>query len=297
MDSSEDSTDRVRCVSDCCRECSVKPFLEFDDATGDREVRSIVRCHQCGTGFTQPPMPDVAALYADRTSRDFQPHTGRLARLIKRIAFRRDARRLVASIGQEPAVAIDFACGSGLFTQCLSEVLPPSTRVVGADFHPNRPRELDTAEYLPFAELEQLAAGADLVLAMHVVEHDDSPAALLRRIARLARPGGHIIVEVPNIDCVWARIFRHGWDAWYLPYHRVHFSRAGLRRLVESCGLAVEREVDVSIPGMGRTLAHILGRRNTLPFILLSAALQPLQWSLERLSGHPSALRFVLRKA
>jgi hypothetical protein len=47
----------------------------------------------------------------------------------------------------------------------------------------------------------------------------------------------------------------------------------------------------------GRTLANLAGRSNSLVFILLGAALHPIQWGVERALRRPSALRLVARKA
>jgi len=92
-------------------------------------------------------------------------------------------------------------------------------------------------------------------------------------------------------------VFGKNWDNWYLPYHRVHFSRQSLRKLFERAGLDIEREVDVCIPSIGRSLARMLGTRNTLPFVMVSALAFPVQYLVERLTGRPSAIRVYAKKA
>jgi SAM-dependent methyltransferase len=165
--------------------------------------------------------------------------------------------------------------------------------VLGADFHSDPPPELADRPYKGFADLG--SERADLAIAMHVLEHDDDPQALLARMSSLVRPGGKLLIEVPNIDCFWTPFFGRYWDAWYLPYHRVHYSRASLHALLISCGFAIERESDARVPTMGRTFANLLGRRNSLAFILLGAALHPLQLLGEWASGKPSALQVLVR--
>ena len=54
-----------------------------------------------------------------------------------------------------------------------------------------------------------------------------------------------LLVGVPNLASVQARL---GGDRWFhldLPRHRTHFTPAGLRALLERHGLAVEREQHV----------------------------------------------------
>jgi len=201
---------------------------------------------------------------------------------------------MLRQAGFEGGRIIDFACGSGLFTWCMARA--SGAEVIGADFHDQPPPDLGEVPYRPMSTLAELNESADLVLAMHVVEHDDDPRALVQRIAALAKPGGTLVIEVPNIDCVWAPIFGRAWDAWYIPYHRIHFSRASIRWTVKAAGLEIVREIDASVPTMGRSIANLLGVENSTLFVLFSAVLQPLQWALERLTARPSALRLILRK-
>jgi len=275
--------------------CDMGPPRSFGDRSGRVGDVSVLRCRHCGLGVTHPPLADVAFLYEGRGTQDFQPTTVGLARKIKDIAFRRDARRLLRDIAAPPRRLLDFGCGSGLFTRCLGDVLP-GCEVVGSDFDTDPPAELADRRYVPNAKLDQEPADFDVVIAMHVIEHDDDPVGLVRRIAGMARSGGTIVFEVPNVDCVWADVFGEAWDAWYVPFHRIHFNRASLKSVVERGDLVVERQTDVCLPSMGRTLANLVGARNTLPFLLAGVLLHPIQWVGERLTGRPSALRIVARK-
>lgn len=287
----------ANCPSSADRRCDLHSMGSFFDRSGVVGHVEVLRCHHCGIGISHPPIPDVAFLYADRSSQDFQPGSSHgLAHLIKRIAFRRQARSLLTSLYSPPARVIDFGCGSGLFTRCLGDELRTS-EVIGMDFHGEAPADLAGRPYRSMSNTEDLSGTADLVLAMHVLEHDDNAADLLGRIVAMARPGGRILIEVPNIDCIWAGVFGIFWDAWYLPFHRSHFGRASLRTLLTGAQLSIEREIDVCVPTMGRTIANWRGRHNSTAFFLLGILLHPIQWLGERLSGHPSALRVIARKS
>jgi SAM-dependent methyltransferase len=290
----------VICEVDCFLEpggrCELPLEAGYSDRSGLVGAVGVARCARCGVGVSQPPLPDVAFLYADRTSQDFQSRAGGLERMIKSVAFRMQARRLLAQLRDpKPRRVIDFGCGSGQFTDCLAQVLGDA-QVTGADFHESPPGELRHADYRPNSELATLEASADLVIAMHVLEHDDAPRALLQRISALARPGGAVVIEVPNIDCAWTRVFGAKWDAWYLPYHRAHYSRAALSAVVESSDLEILNLVDVCVPTMGRTLANVFGRPGGVVFLLAGIALHPLQWMVEQVTGRPSALRVIARR-
>lgn len=275
--------------------CHFGTITPLNDQSGLVPDVGITRCRHCGVGITLPPLPDVSFLYADRLSQDFQPDTSGVAHLIKTVAFRHQARTLLRRMGRPTGRLVDFGCGSGLFTRSLGDVAKDA-EVIGTDFHPTPPPALSGRPYRSAEAARELAGTADAVIAMHVLEHDDDTAALLARISRLARPGGLVMLEVPNVDCFWVSVFGRFWDAWYVPYHRIHFTRASLRSAVEAGGLTVVAEGSAGVPTMGRTIANLLGRNNTLFFILLSAVLNPVQRLGEVLTRRPSALQILARK-
>jgi len=275
--------------------CDYRTLGSFEDKSGKVGEVQVLRCRHCGIGITTPPLPDVAFLYEDRESQDFQPQTSGLAHFIKKIAFRRQARTILRDAAVRPQRVLDFACGSGLFTRCLGDVLDGGL-VIGSDFHESPPPDLADRAYVSMDSLGKLEGSFDLVLAMHVLEHDDDVPGLLDKIARMARPGGTIVIEVPNIDCFWTGLLGKAWDAWYLPYHRTHFSKSSLEAAVARGGLDVVRTIGACVPTMGRSLANAVGAKNSLPFLLAGIALHPVQWLGEKLTRRPSALRIIARR-
>ena len=275
--------------------CEYTFFGSFPDKSGKVGPQEVWRCDHCGHGITRPPLADVAFLYENRGSQDFQPLATGLARTIKKIAFARQARTLLRRLPDRPASVLDYGCGSGLFTKVLGDLVGPGA-VTGCDFHPEPPAELADRPYCQMSSLTGEVRPVDLVLAMHVLEHDDDAAGLLARITAMAKPGGLVVLEVPNIDCIWAKPLGPAWDAWYLPFHRSHFSRASLCAIIEAHGLDLLAIEDVCLPSIGRSLANLCAAGNGLVFLLAGIALHPVQWAAEKLSGRPSALRVITRK-
>jgi 2-polyprenyl-3-methyl-5-hydroxy-6-metoxy-1,4-benzoquinol methylase len=197
---------------------------------------------------------------------------------------------------ERPERILDFGCGSGLFTRQLAQRFGPGV-VVGSDFHYAPPAELDADSYVPMAELGKFEGTFDLVLAMHVLEHDDDALGLLARIAAMAKPGGTVVVEVPNVECVWTQVMGRAWDAWYVPFHRTHFSCKSLLAVMEAGCLVVSAVHSVTVPTIGRSLANLMHAKNGLPFVLAGMVLHPVQWAGEKLSGRSSAIRVIARIA
>jgi SAM-dependent methyltransferase len=276
-----------------CAFVSLGQFLDRSEKVGKVEVR---QCVNCGHGVTYPPIPDVAFLYGDRESQDYQPDAKRgLARAIKEIAFRQQVRTLIAQIGQPGRNVLDFGCGSGQFTRILGESLPNS-RVTGSDFYDAPPAELAGRPYVHTAAVASQPESYDLVMAMHVLEHDDDVVGLLGRITAPARHGATVVIEVPNVECFWSKVLGRFWDAWYVPYHRNHFSQRSLTRLLEANGLDIVSVHGLTVPTMGRTIANMFGRRNNLFWLLVGIALHPIQMVGEKISGQPTSLRVIARK-
>ena len=284
------------CFADDSKACEFVSLGEFLDASGKVGRVEVIRCTRCGHGVSMPPLPDVAFLYDDRDSQDFQPNATGVARTIKNIAFRLQAKRLWHQIGGCHGRVLDFGCGSGQFTRILGEVASPA-QVIGADMHATPPGELTTDAYLSPRDLRDKSGAFDVVLAMHVLEHDGDAARLLTTMTGYVRPGGKVVIEVPNIDCVWARWFGKYWDPWYLPYHRQHFNRGSLLKMMQRSGLEIESVHRETVPSMGRTFANIAGTSKNVFWLLLGILAHPIQLAGEALTGRPSAIRVIATKS
>ena len=72
-----------------------------------------------------------------------------------------------------------------------------------------------------------------------MLEHVEDPAAALARVHGWLRPGGVLLVGVPNLDSMQARLGGPVWFHLDLPRHRTHFTATGIRTLVERSGFEV----------------------------------------------------------
>jgi SAM-dependent methyltransferase len=77
----------------------------------------------------------------------------------------------------------------------------------------------------------------DLVAAWHVLEHILDPVAFLSELARYARPGGLVAVEVPNWRHRSRRVRGRDWDQLCPLEHLSHFTPRTLRRTMRRAGL------------------------------------------------------------
>lgn len=282
----------IQCWS-CGAERALEPAVSARGLNAGDGICDVYECRFCGHGMSHPPIKDVASLYQGRETQDYQAADRGLVQTIKRWAFRKQALTLLQQSSFESGRIIDFGCGSGLLTEALANARRANHEVVAMDFFESPPASLHRASYLPFSKIEHCKNSANLVTCMHVVEHDNDPVALLQTIKTMMKKDAKLIIEVPNVRCRWRSVFGRYWANWYLPFHRHHFSHQSLKSTLDKAGFDVEVMFGVHTPAMGRSLADALGQRNGLPFVLLTAALSPIQKLGERLTGEPSALRAV----
>jgi hypothetical protein len=75
-------------------------------------------------------------------------------------------------------------------------------------------------------------ASLDAVTLWHVLEHLESPGDAIARISTWLRPGGALLIGVPNLASVQARLSGTSWYHYDVPRHRVHYTPAGLAALL-----------------------------------------------------------------
>lgn len=119
-------------------------------------------------------------------------------------------------------------------------------------------------------EAELSAAGFeegsfDVVRFSHSLEHVADPARELREARRVLRPGGSLVVAVPNFGSLLARVLRSRWFYLDVPRHLWHFERRQLAELVERTGFRVTsiRCVSTGTPFLG-SIDLLVGRDGML---------------------------------
>lgn len=143
--------------------------------------------------------------------------------------------------GRPPGRWLDVGCGSG---ELLAVAARAGWDAVGAEpmaeaaTRARDDRGLDVrAALLEDAGLEP--GSFDVVSAFHVLEHQEDGRAFLRSLVAMARPGGHVVVEVPN---AWSVLRERAGDRWIhlRPLeHLVQHTPSSLRRVLGSAGLEV----------------------------------------------------------
>jgi SAM-dependent methyltransferase len=151
-------------------------------------------------------------------------------------------------------------------------------------------------------ELEQGAY--DAAVFRHSLEHVSDPVAALRRAGAALRPGGLVLISVPNFGSWQRRRFASRWYHLDLPRHRVHFTAPALVSALGRAGFeAAEMTTSTTPVGLPATIQYALVGRCLFPSGLplrVAVALSTLGWPLaraaDRLAGGGDVLDAVARR-
>jgi len=141
----------------------------------------------------------------------------------------------------------------------------------------------------------------DAVVFQHSLEHTPDPLGDLDRVRAALRPGGRVLVTLPNFSSWQRRRFRDRWFHLDLPRHRTHFSPHGLQAILERAGLTVEHvSTSTSSVGLPATVQYAIAGRclfraglGARVAVGLCALTLPPAWALNRVGGGGDVLHAV----
>jgi SAM-dependent methyltransferase len=132
---------------------------------------------------------------------------------------------------------LEIGCASGYFLAVIKDEV---RSVAGLESHLELRRYCTQIGLAIHDRLEDLpAASIDRVFAFFVLEHLGAPLDFLAEAKRVCRPGGSIMIVVPNVDDVLLSTYDiPKFDSFYFtPAHQFYYSRDTLSRLFVQAGL------------------------------------------------------------
>lgn len=229
------SPESARAGALACPVCDAETVAE--DRFGPAPLR---RCGACG--FVHLAGEVDPALYGDAY---FAQYAGG-DYLADEAQRRRESRlrlELLARATPPPARLLEVGAAAGFL---LDEARAAGYEGVGVEpndamaAHAREALELDVRT----GRLDEIAlepASFDAACAFHVVEHLDAPLEALRTVHAALRPGGHLLVEVPNAQSAAAQRLGARWQPLDLPYHVGHHGPRSMRTLLDRAGFDVLR--------------------------------------------------------
>ena len=184
----------------------------------------------------------------DGLQADFGTVSPKAVGYLSEYSFLRERMIVLETVGDEPGVVVDLACGAGLITLPLAKA---GCRVIGIDFNAAACRQAKRngigavrgdAFNLPLSD-----GMADVVLNVEFAQQYDLEAIerMLHEAARVLRPSGRLVIVWSNRAALVHRIISAAWNllnrlrgrAWFA---LIHHARAAMQAAGERAGLGLD---------------------------------------------------------
>lgn len=303
MDPLPEGFERVNCPG-CGGERSKVAFVGRDWTLDPQRQIFIVRCEDCGLHFTNPrPTAQRLGAYYQADYAPYHRQRGEIQRrskistairtwvladafgapASKPRGWRRAAARFVRLFQSAEHFGfaipfhgegrlLDFGCGDGTFLRRMVAIgwnptgLDFGERAVAAVRASGIPALRGT---LPHPQLTP--DSFDVITMRHALEHVPDPRPVLTAARQLLRPGGQLVIQVPNFASWDVTRFGDVALTLDLPRHLLHFTPLTLKNLLQTCGftvLRIEQRSRTNWLRKGLARARKAGRRNRWDFLL-----------------------------
>lgn len=211
------------------------------DLAGGKQF-PLVRCAGCGVYaiFPQPDDDELHSYYsAEYYGSSRQKFIGPFAKVIA--CFQSHRARMTARYLPPGAKVLDVGCGNGGF---LMQMKQRGFVVEGTEWTAESAARVPSDQNIPvhigdLLSLDLPPCSFDLITMWHVLEHVRDPHMSLLKIAQLLKPGGGLMLAVPNAESRQAQRFGTSWLHFDPPRHLFDFGPASLGMLLENTGYKV----------------------------------------------------------
>jgi ubiquinone/menaquinone biosynthesis C-methylase UbiE len=210
----------------------------------------LIHCANCAIMYTHPHLdveavaPYYASGYWYYVAQDIHPIMAFIKKMEQQFIFAqvRWETRIIKQWLPSNAKLLDVGCSTGVILQVLDragfdvygvEVSEEATIQAQAIFG-------DKIRQGTIEDSQFSGNYFDGVTFIHVLEHVQNPKTTLQETHRIMKPGGMLLIEVPNVESLGFHLFGLRWMGLQMPRHLYHFSDQSLTTLLEECGFVVE---------------------------------------------------------
>lgn len=202
----------------------------------------MVRCLHCGLYYLNP-RPDQKEIHRYYPpdylafQKSIEEETAFLKRMDRRYGIYKRCRS-VTNVLPGPGRILDIGCATGLF---LSGMKERGWEVLGIELNEQAAayaRERMGLDIITgnFLETDLPNHYFDVISLWDVLEHLPDPLPVLKKISKIIRPGGLLVLNLPNPESWEAKRFGPLWIGWDLPRHLNLFPLPLLSALLEKVG-------------------------------------------------------------
>jgi SAM-dependent methyltransferase len=195
------------------------------------ELFAVQCCTACGLGHTTPRPGDVGRYYT-------RQYYGKRHGFTLRHCLKRRLGFVEAALGKgAKGRLLDIGCGDGSF---LAAARDKGWQVMGTELNPEPVRTLGFPVVSDVGMLPPYPPFACITM-WHTLEHMTDIPRVLAKARQLLADDGRLIIAVPDLGGLQARLFRRHWLHLDVPRHLFHLNDRSLSACLAAAGFRVER--------------------------------------------------------
>lgn len=229
-----------------CSSSDIHRYAQVKDHSVSGEIFAVWECRDCSFRFTQQP-PDADSIGPYYASDAYVSHTetkaglvNKLYHIVRNFTLKSKRSLILKAAGKKSGTLLDIGAGTGAFAGVMqaagwqvTALEPDATaRENALKLHGVRLQPTDQLFALP-------AQSFDVITLWHVLEHVHVLHDYVDRFAVLLKPGGTLIIAVPNYTAYDAQAYGADWAAYDVPRHLWHFSPASMQHLAGMHGFSI----------------------------------------------------------
>lgn len=232
-------------MNDKCPWCgseNAQLHLELKDLFLTQEPFKILECKECRLLYTTPrPNKDEIGRYYK--SEEYYSHQENKEGFIPKVYEKVKSVNLknkygIVTEGKEKGKALDIGCGVGDFLHTMEQHGWDCTGVEPSEDAKVIAKKRIKGQLLSSEEQENLPDSSfDIITMWHVLEHVDDIRWQIQQLHRLCKPGGRIIIALPNYKSYDGQYYKAEWAAYDVPRHLNHFNKETIIKIFERNGL------------------------------------------------------------
>ena len=259
-----------------CGSEAVIPLFKSRDYFLTKEEFSVVECRDCKLRFTNP-RPGFAEILKYYDSSEYISHDTSEKTLLTKVYtaarnYMLKKKYAIVKSYSKGSSLLDVGCGSGEF---LNYCKIKGVTTFGVELN-EKPREfarksfgLDIREKLvDFPETEYKF---DCITLWHVLEHIHNLKETMAMLKTRLKPGGVLIIALPNYSSWDSVHFETFWAAYDLPRHLYHFNEISFRKFSSAERLKILQIIPQKLDSFYISLIsekYMHGRSNFLKAII-----------------------------
>ncbi len=229
-----------------CGSETFDPFISGKDYFLTGESFKIVKCSHCGFRFTNP-RPEIADLGKYYQSTEYISHSdsrkGMFASVYQQIRkYTLSQKYSLISKWQQKGEILDIGCATGQFLNYMAQRGWKATGIEPDEKTRNKAISEFGLQVFPEDHLSAINIPTfDVITLWHVLEHVSDLNGRMNQIRTILKPGGTVIIAVPNCNAKDAEIYNEYWAAYDLPRHLYHFTKSDMKLLMDKFGFRIEK--------------------------------------------------------